>query len=93
MKRKLSDVLDVCADSFYDEEEFLSWQKKAAPALKKIISTRLTARQRDVIMLYYYEGMRQKEIADKLGISASAVSHLKQRALKRLEYDLNLIRS
>ncbi len=93
MKRSLSDVLNVCADSCYDEEELISWQKKAAPVLKKIIFTRLTARQREIIMLYYYEGMKQKDIAGKLGISESAVSHLKQRALKRLEYDLNLIRS
>ena len=93
MKRRLSDVLNICADSFYDEEELVSWQKKAAPVLKKIISTRLTARQREVIMLYYYEEMKQKEIAAKLGVTESAVSPLKQRALKRLEYDLNLIRS
>jgi RNA polymerase sigma factor (sigma-70 family) len=34
----------------------------------------LTSRQREVIRLYFFEGLNQREIAQKLGISQQSVS-------------------
>ncbi|MBQ8688394.1 MAG: sigma-70 family RNA polymerase sigma factor [Ruminococcus sp.] len=93
MGRSLAEVLRFVPPKEEDEEAFLlSWQQEALEKLKTIISERLTWRQKEVIMLYYYEGLSQKEIAKRMGISESGVSHLKRRACKRLEYDLKLIR-
>ena len=93
-KKDLYDEIHLEPDDTEDEdEEFVRWQKKSADVMEYIISTRLTYRQREIIMLYYYEGKRQQEIAEELGVTESNVSHIKRRALKRLEYDLNLIRS
>lgn len=69
-----------------------SWQQKAMETLENLISERLTWRQKQIIMLYYYEGRKQREIAAMLGVSESAVSHTKHTALRRLEYYLELMR-
>ena len=93
MKRNLCDVLNLRPDDGTNDEEVRQWQTKALSALKNIISVRLTERQKAIIMLYYYEGMKQRDIAKQLGVTESCVSHTKRRALMRLEYDLNLLRS
>ncbi len=53
-----------------------------APALRRIIDEVLTERQREVVMLFFYEGMNQRQISEALGITQQVVSeHLygKQR--------------
>lgn len=91
MKRcTLYDSLEITP--FDDREEERSWQKKAAELLKVLISSRLTRRQRQVIVLYYYKGMKQRDIAKKLNVSESAVSHAKATALKRIKFHLELLR-
>lgn len=75
-----------------DNEQETAWQKHASQILKKIISTRLTHRQKQVIVLYFYKGMKQREIALKLGITESAVSHTKKTALERIRKYLEIIR-
>ena len=91
MKRvSLYDSLGI--EPFEDAEHERSWQKKAAELLKVLISSRLTRRQRQVIVLYYYKSIKQREIAERLGISESAVSHIKKSALERIKYHLELVR-
>lgn len=91
MKRcTLYDSLKFTPFEEYEDEK--CWQKKAAELLKVVISSRLARRQKQVIVLYYYKGMRQREIAKKLGISESAVSHAKIAALKRIKLYLELLR-
>ncbi len=57
-------------------------------ALKVAVATRLTAQERQVIALRYgLEGgppLRQREVAEKTGISRSYVSRIEKRALEKL---------
>lgn len=48
--------------------------KEAVAQLRELIRTRLTERQRDVVTLYYYDGLSQEEIASTLGITQQVVS-------------------
>ena len=43
-------------------------------ALRELVSSRLTDRQRRIVELYFYEGRTQAEIAAELGISQQVVS-------------------
>jgi RNA polymerase sigma factor (sigma-70 family) len=43
-------------------------------ALRELVSSRLTDRQRRIVELYFYEGRTQQEIADELRISQQVVS-------------------
>lgn len=49
------------------------------------ISNGLTKRQRELITLIYVDGISQKEAAKRLGMSQSAVSEMKKRAIGRLK--------
>jgi RNA polymerase sigma factor (sigma-70 family) len=42
--------------------------------LRRIVSTRLTRRQQQIVELYFYDGLTQQEIAATLRISQQAVS-------------------
>jgi RNA polymerase sigma factor (sigma-70 family) len=44
------------------------------PAVRSIMDEVLTVRQREVIHLYFFEGLNQREIAERLGISQQSVS-------------------
>ena len=43
-------------------------------ALRELVATRLTDRQRRIVELYFYEGRTQEEIAAELSISQQVVS-------------------
>lgn len=53
-------------------------------ALLHELLTRLTAKERQVVILRYFEDLTQQEIAHKLGASQSYVSRLLNRALRRM---------
>ena len=54
--------------------------KEALPkAIKK-----LTARQREVVVMYFWDNMTQQEIAEELGITQQAVSLYIDYSLKKL---------
>jgi len=44
------------------------------PTVRAIIDEVLTPRQREVVFLYFFEELNQREIAEKLGISQQSVS-------------------
>lgn len=44
------------------------------PIIRSLIDAELTARQREILHLYYFQNMRQEEIADTLRISQSTIS-------------------
>ena len=46
----------------------------AVAQLRAIIETRLTPRQREVVQLYFFEGLTEAEIAQRLGIAQQVVS-------------------
>lgn len=45
----------------------------------------VTPRQREVLLLYYFRGMKQMEIAQRLGVARSTVSRTIQRGERRLK--------
>lgn len=48
----------------------------------------LSPRQREVIYLLFYDGLSEREAAEKLGISRSSVHTHRGRALEKLEREL-----
>ncbi len=49
-----------------------------------VMQKELTPRQREILDLYYYEGLNTVEIADRLGVNKSTVSRTKQRGLSTI---------
>lgn len=94
----LSDYIDTGADgaplSFMDvvtREEDLSDKiatKQLASQLDKAMETCLTEQERQVLVLRYGLGgaspCRQREVAERLGISRSYVSRIEKRSLEKL---------
>ncbi|MBQ8824332.1 MAG: sigma-70 family RNA polymerase sigma factor [Ruminococcus sp.] len=60
------------------------YQEKWYQFVNNLIQNALTTRQREVIVLYYYEKMKLPDIAQRLGITVSTVSRTKKRACQRL---------
>ena len=56
----------------------------ACLALNQIIQNDLTPRQQEVIQLYYYQNMNNKQIAEHLKIDASTVCRTLQRAKNKI---------
>ncbi len=50
------------------------WAKALMPELRAILDEVLTPRQREAVILYFFEKLNQREIARKLGISQQSVS-------------------
>ncbi len=50
----------------------------------KVINNELTPRQKEIIMLYYFQDMTLTDIGDRLGISPQAASAAMSRAKLRL---------
>lgn len=80
-------LMDVVAE----EDDLLETvsNREALRALKKAVQEVLTDQERQVIALRYgLEGgapLRQREVADKTGISRSYVSRIEKRALEKLK--------
>lgn len=53
--------------------------------LMRCIREDVTPRQREVLLLYYFRGMRQIDIAQQLGVARSTVSRTIQRGERRLK--------
>lgn len=58
--------------------------KLVKKALKKVVEEQLSARQKQMIVLYYYKEMDMPEIAEMLGINVSTVSRTLNRARQNL---------
>ncbi len=56
----------------------------ACMALTQIIENDLTPRQQEVIQLYYYQNLNNKQIAELLKIDASTVCRTLQRAKHKI---------
>lgn len=56
--------------------------------LKKALSNELTKKQQDVLKLYFYDNLKQTEIADILQIDKSGVSRHLHKAIKKLKHFL-----
>lgn len=53
-------------------------------ALADVIKNGLTPRQKQMVVLYYYEGMKMKEIAAALDVDPTTVSRTLKRARKNI---------
>lgn len=71
-------VIDKLAD---DGEASEGWIENIA--LKEALG-RLSDRERDIILLRYYNGRTQMEIAEEIGISQAQVSRLEKSAIERM---------
>ena len=58
--------------------------KLVKKALKKVVEEQLSARQKQMIVLYYYKEIDMPEIAEMLGINVSTVSRTLNRARQNL---------
>ncbi len=73
-------------------EEFGMWKGKEKSLTKNIdlenicinAINKLTRKQKIVIKLTFYEGLTQKQIAEKLGVSRSSVKTIKHQSLQKL---------
>ena len=59
-------------------------RKIAKRALREIVAEELTARQKQFIVLYYYENNTMAEVADICGVNVSTVSRTLCRARKNI---------
>ena len=69
----------------------MSLQKRELRQLKKMIVEaldNLTEKEREVVVLYYYEDMTLKEISLVLEVSESRVSQLHTKALNKMKLKL-----
>ena len=53
-------------------------------ALKQVIQNDLTPRQRELILLYYYNNLNNKQIAERLNLDNSTVSRTLKRARRKI---------
>lgn len=56
--------------------------------LHRALESELTARQREMVMLYYNQGLSMRQIARRLAVHPSTVSRTLQRAKRRLQNSL-----
>lgn len=87
---------DVSIDNFEDfieteDKEFLPCayveEKEKRDFLLESINN-LPEHYKSVVLMFYYEEMSQKNIAEVLGISASSVDHILRRAKAKIKKDL-----
>jgi RNA polymerase sigma-70 factor (ECF subfamily) len=64
--------------------------KIAKEMLKDSIAEDLTDKQKEVIYLKYYEQLKNKEIAERLGLDTSTVSRNLKRARERIRKSMRL---
>lgn len=81
-KRSLLNLEKIAIPSFVEDSS------NDAKQLDFLIENCLTARQKQIIVLYYYQKQTLRQIADTLGITESTVCRTKKRACKRLSHYL-----
>lgn len=79
--REMFKLLDNTADS----EDNSAQKRLARRALKKIIDEQLTSRQKQFLVLYYYQGMDMPTIAKKHEVNVSTVSRTINRARMNIQ--------
>ena len=68
---------------FWDEDNAEMLADKELRRLYAAMS-KLTERQMEVVQLYFYKGMTQQEIAEKIGIGRRSVGNCLEGALKKI---------
>lgn len=68
------------SDYFVNEENNSEKMEKIKTILYKVINQKLTAKQKQIIILYYFENINTIEIAKMLGVNKSTISRTLNRA-------------
>jgi len=71
---------DETPEKDYEAKEMTSAMERAIEGLSE--------KERTIISLYYYEGLKAKQIANILDVSESRISQLHSKALTKLKYNL-----
>ena len=77
--KRLHLPMELITDSHSQEQKANQW-------LDFLMENCLTARQKQILVLYYYEKQTLREIADQLGITESTACRTKNRACRRLSH-------
>lgn len=77
--KRLHLPMELISDSRSQEQKTDQW-------LEFLMENCLTARQKQILVLYYYEKQTLREIAAQLGITESTACRTKNRACRRLSY-------
>ena len=73
-------IRDLMGQSYTNRKQL----KLCAHALTEVIQNDLTPRQKEMILLYYYQNLNNKQIADRLHVNPSTVCRTLSRARKRI---------
>lgn len=76
--------LERASAEIWERSGHRSSQKTDPGLIRKIIESRLTGKQRDYIISYYFDGQSMPDIAKKYGISVPTVSKTISRGEKRI---------
>lgn len=74
---KVEDILKSICETEFEEE------------MAELLDEILTVRQKQVVEMYYFEGMTQEEVAEKLGIAQKNVSINLENSLEKLKNSIN----
>lgn len=82
-------------EEFPDAEDILTPHLVEIPQLEKSIFvlealSHLSEREKEIICLYYWEDQPHEEIGQKFGLTASNVTKIRQRAIKKLRKRLDV---
>jgi len=83
---KSGDTLQLLDQLFDESQSEEIWTERVA--LKDAIA-RLTARERRILQLRYYEGKTQTEISAEVGISQAQVSRLEKNAIGTIRKEIS----
>jgi RNA polymerase sigma factor for flagellar operon FliA len=81
---------EIIADPDADELDAALLQEERREIVAKAIQE-LKAQERTVLALYYYEDLKQAEIAEVLGVSESRVSQIRSKAIRTLRQRFELV--
>ncbi len=74
----------VGRDDFDFSEDNSALMRRAGAVLREAIEEELTERQRECVKLYFFDGLREHEIGEMLGVNKSTVSRHIKKAKARL---------
>jgi RNA polymerase sigma-70 factor (ECF subfamily) len=74
----------LCSNPFETENSNSEHIKTLKKYMSDIINEELTERQREIVMMYYYENRNISEIADTLSVNPSTISRSLARSRKNI---------
>ena len=85
-------ISDMRGGPMEEEEDNHRQLMLAKRAMQQVIREQLTPRQREVLLLYFFERRTIPRIAEELGVNKSTVSRTLARALRTLRSRLQYFR-